>query len=303
MFPRVAFHLIFIGPESMKNRDSEFPLPPRTASNPFGMIVEDRISHQMKISTIVDYYNTIHQTGYFYPYDPYFDCFVLFHPGLGHPASSHEWQGTLPQLLETKLPIICTGYTEYDMQRDIKWVKEKVGGEMDMLMEPGENRFRSLRWDLNDLDPGDISCGNWGIWAFRGKRYVLNNLEVVKRDCTDLCDLGTRRRPEMENSEPSLLLSIEPQTSLSRHLATENRPRVRLVHTCCREKYQLLVKRHVPYLPRQQRLVPSSIAKESGTILLHQAPFSFCMVKSGCFLVCYRMKISHSIEACCRKRN
>jgi len=45
-----------------------------------------------------------------------------------------------------------------------------VGGEMDLLMEPGENRFRSLRWDLNDLDPQDISCGNWGIWGFRGKR-------------------------------------------------------------------------------------------------------------------------------------
>ena len=173
MFPRVAFHLIFIGPESMKNRDSELPLPPRTPSNPFGTIVEDRIMHSMKISTIVDYYHTIHKTGYFYPYDPYFDCFMLFHPGLGHPASSHEWEETLPQLLETKVPIICTGYTEYDMQRDIKWVKEKVGGEMDMLMEPGENRFRSLRWDLNDLDPGDISCGNWGVWAFRGKRYVL----------------------------------------------------------------------------------------------------------------------------------
>ncbi len=42
---------------------------------------------------------------------------------------------------------------------------------MDLLLQPGENRFRSLRWDLNDLDPGDVSCGNWGIWGFRGKRY------------------------------------------------------------------------------------------------------------------------------------
>lgn len=59
------------------------------------------------------------------------------------------------------------------MERDRKWVEEKVGGEVDLLMEPGENRFRSLRWDLNDLDPQDISCGNWGIWAFRGKRLVF----------------------------------------------------------------------------------------------------------------------------------
>ncbi|KAI9701056.1 MAG: translational activator for mitochondrial COX1 [Candelina mexicana] len=179
MFPRVAFHLIFIGPESMANRDHEFPLPERTPTNPFGAVVEDRISHQMKISTFVEYYHTLHKAGHFAPYDPYFDCFMLFHPGLGHPASSHEWEETLPQLLETKVPILVTGYTRWDMQRDLKWVEEKMAGELDLLMEPGENRFRSLRWDLNDLDPQDISCGNWGIWAFRGKRYLLHLAERV----------------------------------------------------------------------------------------------------------------------------
>lgn len=177
LFPRVAFHLIFIGPESMANRDAEFPLPERTPGNPFGAVVEGRISHQMKISTFVEYYHTLHEAGLFQPFDPYFDCFVLFHPGLGHPASSHEWADTLPQLLETKVPIISTGYTEWDMDRDRKWVEEKVGGEMDVLMEPGENKFRSLRWDINDNDPSDISCGNWGVWAFRGKRY-----ETMMRD-------------------------------------------------------------------------------------------------------------------------
>ena len=126
----------------------------------------------MKITTYVEYYHTLHQAGFFQPFDPYFDCFVLFHPGLGHPASAHEWSETLPQLLETKVPIISTGYTEWDMRRDIDWCKEKVGGEMDILMEPGENKFRSLRWDLNDYDPSDVSCGNWGVWTFRGKRYV-----------------------------------------------------------------------------------------------------------------------------------
>ncbi|KAL2271655.1 hypothetical protein VTJ83DRAFT_1026 [Remersonia thermophila] len=171
LFPRARIHLIFIGPESMMNRDDEFPLPPRTPSNPWGAIVEDRVWHSMKISTIVDYYHTIHKTGYFWPYDPYFDCFVMFHPGLGHPASSHEWEETLPMLLETKAPIIVTGYTQEDMERDINWVHKTAAGEFDVLLEPGENRFRSLRWDLNDMDPQDISAGNWGVWAFRGKRY------------------------------------------------------------------------------------------------------------------------------------
>jgi hypothetical protein len=170
LFPRSTFHLIFIGPESMANRDAEFPLPERTPQNPFGAIIEDRISDKMKITTYVEYFHTLHEAQQFFPYDPYFDCFMLYHPGLGHPASAHEWEATLPQLLETKVPIICTGYTEWDMKRDWEWVMEKCKGEVDLLMEPGENRFRSLRWDLNDLDPQDISCGNWGVWAFRGKR-------------------------------------------------------------------------------------------------------------------------------------
>ncbi|KAF2148523.1 hypothetical protein K461DRAFT_282977 [Myriangium duriaei CBS 260.36] len=177
LFPRSTFHLIFIGPESMANRDAEFPLPPRTPSNPFGAIVEDRLSSQLKISTYVEYFHTIHDAQHFYPYDPYFDAFVLFHPGLGHPASSHEWANSIHAMLETKVPIICTGYTDWDMQRDIKWVKDTVGGEMDILLEPGENRFRSLRWDLNDLDPQDVSAGNYGVWAFRGKRYEAQTRE------------------------------------------------------------------------------------------------------------------------------
>ncbi|KAE8387184.1 Oxysterol-binding protein-domain-containing protein [Aspergillus alliaceus] len=171
IFPRSLIHLIFIGPESMANRDAEFPLPERTPENPFGGIVEDRLGGQLKITTYVDYFHTMYKAQYFQPFDPYLDCIMLFHPGLGHPASSHEWEETLPQLLETKVPIISTGYTQWDMERDINWVHEKCAGEFDMLLEPGENIFRSLRWDLNDLDPHDISCGNWGLWAFRGKRY------------------------------------------------------------------------------------------------------------------------------------
>jgi hypothetical protein len=171
MFPRALINLIFIGPESMANRDNEFPLPERTPGNPFGGVVEDRLGGQMKITTYVDYFHTMYDAQYFQPFDPYFDCFMLFHPGLGHPASSHEWEATLPQLLQTKVPILCTGYTQWDMERDIQWIQDKCAGEFDILLEPGENRFRSLRWDLNDLDPHDVSCGNWGVWSFRGKRY------------------------------------------------------------------------------------------------------------------------------------
>ncbi|KAI3336936.1 PXA domain-containing protein [Xylariaceae sp. AK1471] len=204
LFPRGKFHLIFIGPESMANRDDEFPLPSRTASNPFGAIVEDRVWPNMKISTIVDYYHTLHKTGHFYPYDPYFDCFVMFHPGMGHPASSHEWAETVPLLLETKAPILVTGYTQHDMERDIAWVNKTCHGEFDMLMEPGENTFRSLRWDLNDLDPQDISCGNWGVWAFRGKRSGASTIANTASECTATTTANSRLSASTSASSPDL---------------------------------------------------------------------------------------------------
>ncbi|KAI5289893.1 translational activator for mitochondrial COX1 [Ascosphaera aggregata] len=171
LFPRSLINIIFIGPESMTNRDDEFPLPERTPNNPFGAIVEDRLGGQMKITTYVDYFHTMYNANYFQPFDPYFDCFMLYHPQLGNPATSHEWMETLPQLLETKVPIICTGYNDQDMQRDLSWMMNRCGGEVDLLLEPGENIFRSLRWELNDANPHDVTSANWGLWAFRGKRY------------------------------------------------------------------------------------------------------------------------------------
>lgn len=170
--------MIFIGPESMATRDD--PLPEPTERNPWGKIIDERFDYKMKISTYVQYYHTLHKAGEFAPYDPYFDCFVMFHPGLGHPASSHEWEETVPLLFETKVPIIITGYTEWDMNRDWKWMCERFGGEFDLLMEPGENKFRSLRWMLNDWDPRDITCANWGVWAFRGKRYVIVEWDALQ---------------------------------------------------------------------------------------------------------------------------
>lgn len=171
LFHRVQFSIHFIGPESMANRESELPLPERTPMNPFGAVVEDRISNAMKISTFVEYYHNMHKAQYFQPFDPYFDCFIAFHPGFGNPASMHEWEETLPLLLETKCPIIATGYSPWDMQQDVDLLNKRYGNEMDMLLEPGENKFRSLRWDLNDLDPHDVTCSNFGLYAFRGKRY------------------------------------------------------------------------------------------------------------------------------------
>lgn len=154
----------------MHGRERDLAQPNRTPTNPFGRVLE-LYQRELKFSTYVEYFHTLHNAHTFYPYDPYFDCFVLFHPGLGHPNSINEWKQTVPQLLDTKCPVICTGYTEWDMQRDKDFMDKEWGTEMDILMEPGENKFRSLKWDMNEWDPADITCGNWGVWAWRGKRY------------------------------------------------------------------------------------------------------------------------------------
>ncbi|KAK6441992.1 translational activator for mitochondrial COX1 [Oleoguttula sp. CCFEE 5521] len=206
LFPRVAFHLIFIGPEALANRPDDVA-PPPTPGNPFSAVVEDRLGGQMKISTYATVFEALHQAQHFAPYDPYFDAFVLFHPGLGHPASSASWAPTLPILLDTKIPVICTGYTEFDMQRDIDWVKEQGGGEVDFLLEPGENRFRSLRWEVNDLDPGDVSAGNWGVWGFRGKRYEADRYE--EKRATQLKRMKIPNGRSLVNDPPYLVTSAE----------------------------------------------------------------------------------------------
>jgi splicing suppressor protein 51 len=49
----------------------------------------------MKISTFVKHYHNI-QDRLLLPYDSYFYCFVVFHPGFGNPASAYKWEETLP---------------------------------------------------------------------------------------------------------------------------------------------------------------------------------------------------------------
>lgn len=192
MFPRVSFHLIFIGPESMANRDAEYPLPDRTHENPFGAVVE-RVSYHMKISTFVEYFHTLHSTAAFAPYDPYFDAFVLFHPGLGHPGSSAEWEQTLPMLLETKVPVIATGYTEADLTRDVDWVHEKCKGEFDVLLEPGDNRFKSMRWDINEYVV--LVRGWWGWGSANGVIVPIRRMcRRGTRDCGFSGGRGMRLR-------------------------------------------------------------------------------------------------------------
>ncbi|UKZ77781.1 hypothetical protein TrVFT333_005507 [Trichoderma virens FT-333] len=212
LFPESRLHLIFIGPESMANRDDEFPLPERTPSNPFGTVVEDRVWYNMKISTIVDYYHTIHKTGHFAPYDPYFDCFMLFHPGLGHPASSHDWEETLPLLLETKVPIISTGYTQVDLDRDVEWVRKKSGGSL------------TCCWNLERTNSG-VCDGTLTTWTLRISAVVTG--AFGRSEARDTRRLPGTYREEEEIPKDRLRFSSPPlarASTRSKHAAASPPP-------------------------------------------------------------------------------
>jgi mitochondrial splicing suppressor protein 51 len=121
-------------------------------------------------------------------YDPYTDCFFIFHPGFGFPsptspgalqvAAPAEWGGVLPALLQTKCAIFVTGFSPADVERDVRSLESAPGvaGEFDWVLTPGPNEFGSEKWEVADFDPRVMVRSNWGVWGIRGKRT-----DVVER--------------------------------------------------------------------------------------------------------------------------
>jgi hypothetical protein len=81
----------------------------------------------------------------------------------------------LHQVLATKCPLFITGFSPRDVERDVRSLNEVEGvkGEYDIILEPGENGFASLKWEAGDFDPRVLVRVNWGVWGIRGKRYEV----------------------------------------------------------------------------------------------------------------------------------
>lgn len=158
------FELVFIGPESYFDRT-------RNHYVTSDQKISHRIDNRMTFTYYTNYFHVLHEAQDLFPYDPYQDCFFLFHPGLGAPEAMDQWEKSVPGLLESKCPVFVTGFHESDSNRDWEWLNSKFGDEMDVLMEPTENIFKSLKWELNDLDPSEVYQFNQQIFGFRGKRY------------------------------------------------------------------------------------------------------------------------------------
>lgn len=180
--------------------------PPSPAPIPILKRTRSSVSLYGAPSYTVPYAPQISLTGIQAPYsaihpalsdslDPYTDVFFLFCPGFGFPSPSGathpttgepllqaesptEWGGVLPQLLQTKCAVFCTGFSPADVERDVRALArvEGVAGEFDWVVTPGENAFGSEKWEVADFDPRVMVKTNWGIWGIKGKRRDIREI-------------------------------------------------------------------------------------------------------------------------------
>ncbi|CCH61111.1 hypothetical protein TBLA_0E00500 [Henningerozyma blattae CBS 6284] len=163
LFPNSNFEIHFIGPESLLSKDKSHYV---TSTTP----ITKRIDDSMSLVYHTDYFHVYHKAQDFYPYDPYFDIFFMFHPGLA--ATKETWLNeTMQGLLDSKCPIFMTGFHEKDITADISVLNKNFSKDMDILMKPVKNVFGSTKWELNDSNPQEVYQFNMYIAGYRGKRY------------------------------------------------------------------------------------------------------------------------------------
>lgn len=164
LFPDVSFEIHFIGPESRFDREKK------------RFIVKDVPIVNRIDDTICFYYHTkdfnvLHEAQDFFPYDPYLDVFFAFHPRFAVDELEDAWKKAVPGLLDSKCAIFSTAYHKQALDSDYKWLQDNFQKDMDILMTPVENTFKSTKWELNDLNPQEVYQFNQWLFGFRGKRY------------------------------------------------------------------------------------------------------------------------------------
>ncbi|KAG0668523.1 translational activator for mitochondrial COX1 [Maudiozyma exigua] len=183
LFPTQSFDIHFIGPECMINQDKlnseaisvtggESDKNSSPNEIPSGKPLTKKIDDTLSLIYHPQYFHTLHEAQEFFPYDPYNDIFLTFHPGYASPENQELWMnGTMKALLDTKCAIFTTGFNKSDLLNDVDILQKKYGKELDMLMEPTKNIFGSTKWELNDMNPQEVYQFNMYIAGYRGKRY------------------------------------------------------------------------------------------------------------------------------------
>ncbi|KAK6461272.1 zinc-finger of mitochondrial splicing suppressor 51-domain-containing protein [Scheffersomyces coipomensis] len=168
LFPENKFEIHFIGPEAYFDRETKTFGP---TNIPNGRPLIERIDEQISLFYHTSYFHEVYEMGDLFPFDPYLDVFFLFHPGFTT-ADGIYWDKALKGLLDSKCPIYITAYHEKDMAREVKYLEDHpLNEEMDVLMNPTENKFACTKIDLVDTNPTETFNSNSQIYGFRGKRY------------------------------------------------------------------------------------------------------------------------------------
>jgi mitochondrial splicing suppressor protein 51 len=130
---------------------------------------------KMTIETYQEKFQVLHDENIFQPFDPYTDAFFFFSPLFHTEELSTDWAPVIPLLLKTKCPIYVTDSQESLMKQSVEWVTSRFGAEMDEILEPGLNEFRSLKVEVDLLNLDNFHQKNKYIWGFRGKRYQVQD--------------------------------------------------------------------------------------------------------------------------------
>lgn len=168
LFPDTKFEIHLIGPHSHFDADAKNFTP---SDRPYGRPIVTGYDEQIVIHHHTKYFHEVYDTGDLFPFDPYLDCFFLFHPGF-RTADEIHWDKSLKGLLESKCAVYVTGYHGKDLERELTWLESHpLYEETDILMRPTENIFGSTKLDLVDANPTETFQANHDMFAFRGKRY------------------------------------------------------------------------------------------------------------------------------------
>ncbi|KAI3406957.2 MSS51 [Candida oxycetoniae] len=135
-------------------------------------IIGDTNSPPVRYDDQINVYRHSYQhliDGNLFPFDPYFDVFMLNQPGFNF--NEVFWKTMVKCLLDSKCAVFVTGYDDKDISREMKWVEDNFNDDMDLLMKPIKNVFSCTKPEINDLNPTEPFHINSRIFGIRGKRY------------------------------------------------------------------------------------------------------------------------------------
>jgi len=179
VFHRVPLVLYMIGPEAVVMPNAFQPRadvePLYVRENYRRPIWRENPNRKMSIETHEEKFQVLHDEELFQPFDPYTDVFFLFSPLFHVNELSSDWVPVIPQLLKTKCSIFVTDSQKGLIQKTVDWVMSRWGGEVDEILQPGLNEFRSLKVEVDLFDLDSFHQKNMYIWGFRGKRYQVQD--------------------------------------------------------------------------------------------------------------------------------